>query len=167
MPPSSFAKKLTTGFFITLLLLLILTLVSLKTAWQSQRSNGRVNHTYDMIALTQRISEQFQDAQTNNAMYVISADTDNLRIFKKELHAVHWQIISLEMMEYDHPSQLYRVRQLDTCLSERFRILTKIAQIRSTDGYLAASQAINSYGLRMRSFIILSLTKRFSLANIN
>ncbi len=137
-------KKLTAGFAIALIAVIVNALISYRNTNQLVQNEERVAHTLRVLAELESTLSTLNDAETGQRGYILTGDAAYLQPYQAAIASIDEQIASLKQLTADNPAQQRRLATLEQQATDRLEQLRQTITLRQTQGLEAARQSVLS-----------------------
>ena len=138
----SAAEKVNAGFFVALGIVTLIGVASITSIQRFAATTRDVNETHDALTDLQGVLLSLSDAESAQRGFIITGDSAYLQPVDSLTSESIRQIHVLREKTYTDADQQYRLSRLATLVATRSRLITEIADVRRTDGFAAATVAM-------------------------
>lgn len=140
--PMSIAKKITSGFGILLLLLIVVTVISYRNAGEIINSSEWILHTHEVLEKLDVMEAKLIDAETGQRGYIITGDIDYLEPYNSANQKIYVVFENLAALTSDNPIQQDKLDDLKPLIQSKLDELNETIILRKDVGFEAASQIV-------------------------
>jgi PAS domain S-box-containing protein len=130
------------AFFIALLILGAVSLLSYHTTRDLISATGEVQRSHRIIEKVADLLSSLEDAETGQRGYVLTGEPAYLDPYHGARKAIDQSLSDLPDLMADRPSQLQRLRALRPLIKEKLAELEETIRLRDEKGFKAAQQVI-------------------------
>lgn len=142
MERSSLGTKITIGFGLALVLLLVISVVAHRNTRRLIETNRWVTHSEEVLTTLEAALSQIKDAETGQRGYVITGEERYLEPYHAAVGVVDQTLQKLRQLTVDNPSQQQRLAALEPLVKQRLAFAKEAIDARKTTGFTAATQVI-------------------------
>ncbi|HMH22952.1 MAG TPA: response regulator [Puia sp.] len=141
---SSLEKKISAGFILCSLILLLVAVISFNNSEKLIDSNHWVNHTHEVINELEQVLACSVDAETGERGYIIMGDENYLEPFTRAKSKISEHIDKIKELTIDNPVQQKNSKEIEQRAGLLINHLEKGIQTRKTDGFEKAQALVAS-----------------------
>ncbi len=138
----SLAKKITGGFWLALLFLATIGVVSYWSTKRLIETAGQVAHTHEVLAELDDIPLQLERAETGQHGYILTGDEQYLEPYRTAAAEMHKEIEDVRRLITDSPDQQQQLNTIEALTEKKFAQLKETIALRKDKGFAAALQAV-------------------------
>ncbi|MGE5175393.1 MAG: CHASE3 domain-containing protein [Hyphomicrobiales bacterium] len=142
--PLSLIQKVTFGFAVALLLLLLVGVASYRVIDTMERNADRVAHTHEVVAKLERVSRLAGGAESAARGYVITRSDRFLQPYVTAAGSLLVELDRLKALTRDNPEQARRAKTLDSLVHARLDLLARTVEASRRYGIEAARDSMLS-----------------------
>lgn len=139
---SSTERKVRFGFFLALICLAVVGVVSYLSVVRLNEDAARVEHTHEVLGSLELLLAAATDSETAERGYVITADEGYLDPYRQAAAVVEGETRHLRELTADNRSQQQRLDAVAALVADRLANLRAVVELRKTDGFAAAQREI-------------------------
>ena len=139
---SSTERKVRSGFFLALICLAVVGVVSYLSVVRLNEDAARVEHTHEVLGSLELLLAAATDSETAERGYVITADEGYLDPYRQAAAVVEGETRHLRELTADNRSQQQRLDAVAALVADRLANLRAVVELRKTDGFAAAQREI-------------------------
>lgn len=139
-------KRIAPSFLLALLLLVAITIVSIRSSIQLSEHAVRIKHTQEVLT---RLSSQLStitDVETGQRGFAITGDEVFLEPYQAAMLRIDPQLRELRELIDDDPEQIQRLNELSEFITRRVAFDENLVNLRRTVGFEATQQQIATRG---------------------
>jgi CHASE3 domain sensor protein len=140
----SIEKQSLLGFGTASVVLIIIHALSYWSFVEQRRTSAWVTHTHVVLEKLETTLSDIKDAETAQRGYVITGRERYLEPYQSVVNSIHPQIEELKNLTADNPNQQQRLHRFDPLVAQKLAIMSQIIELRTTEGFLAAQQMIQT-----------------------
>jgi CHASE3 domain sensor protein len=137
-----FDRPLVLGIVLVLGLILASAAISAYNVHRLREDSERVDHTYQVILHLEAVMEEVRDAESGQRAYVITGEPSYLDPYRGAPKLVENRVQQIAELTADNPQQQARIAELRKHVADRLDTLFKNAELRESQGFDAAQEAI-------------------------
>lgn len=137
-------KKLTAGFAIALIAVIVNALISYRNTNQLIQNEERVVHTLQVLAELESALSTLKDAEIGQQGYILTGDAAYLQPYQAAIASIDEQLASLRQLTADNPEQQRRLAVLEQQATDRLEQLQRTITLRHTQGLELAQPLLPS-----------------------
>lgn len=142
----TFGRRLAAGFGVAGLVLVIIATVSYQTMEELVENERLVAHTYEVRANMARVLAFLTDVQNGQRGYLIVGQEAYLEPYESGVRDVRETLSTVTQLVADNPDQVQRLTRLATLVEARLAVVQQNIELRRSQGFEAAQQAITRQG---------------------
>lgn len=124
-----------TGFFIAVMILLLLSLFSYQSLQKSNEKEQRVRHTYVVLQTSKKILLAVKDAENYHRAYMLTGNQNFLDSIAKAVVKKDGLFNKIELLVADNPHQKSRIDTLKRLVEKKYLFIYSNLSLRSKEGY--------------------------------
>ena len=136
------AYKLTAGFVLALLPLLVLAVMAFVNVQKMQDNDAQVTHTYQVLDGVTAITSALKDAETGQRGFLITGDDAYLQPFTAAQQAIGPAIDHVAALTSDNPRQQARIAKLRPLVAQKFDEMQGTVDLERKQGFPAARAVV-------------------------
>lgn len=140
----TFGRKLTAGFALSGITLLLVAWVGLQSTDTLIDNNVWVEHTHEVRRNVAELLTLMVDAETGQRGYVITGKEEFLEPYRLATSKIEAALVTLKSLTADNPEQQRRLTVLSDSIDDRLDHLNKNLELRKTSGLEIAAAAITT-----------------------
>ena len=131
----SLENKITYGFILSLLLLIIISIVSYQCIIRLSNDRHRTKQSQEVLTLLSTLISTITDAETAHRGYIITGDEKFLeRIDQADLKIINL-FQGLKQLTSDNPSHQERIKTIKLLIDSRLRMIKFLVNMRRNEGF--------------------------------
>lgn len=138
----TFARKLTAGYGLAALTLLIVAVVSYRTTLALVENSDAVTHSYNVRAAFNALLSTAKDAETGQRGYVLIGDESYLEPYQSAQASINATLDELQRLTDGNPAQQSKLSAIRTALAAKLAELKKTIDLRRSAGFDAALKVV-------------------------
>ena len=142
-------RKTQAGFALALACVLLITVVAFLSLEQLTRDAGWVAHSVAVRTQLQRLAADLTAAESSERDFLLTADRADVDGYRRDLGAAEHVYGALRLLTADNALEQRRLRRLAPLIDVRLAGLTRLIDVRRTEGFAAAhAQAVRARAQR-------------------
>jgi signal transduction histidine kinase/CHASE3 domain sensor protein/ActR/RegA family two-component response regulator len=138
-------RKIEAGFAFALACVVLIAVVAFVSLEQLTRDAGWVAHSVSVRTQLQRLAADLTAAESSERDFLLTADRADLDSYRRDLGAAEHAYGALTHLTTDNALEQRRLRQLAPLIDARLAGLTRLIDLRQTEGFAAAqAQAVRA-----------------------
>ena len=138
-------RKTQAGFALALACVLLITVVAFLSLEQLTRDAGWVAHSVAVRTELQRLAAELTAAESSERDFLLTADRADLDGYRRDVGAARHAYGALKLLTADNALEQRRLRRLAPLIDVRLAGLTRLIDVRQTQGFAAAqAQAVRA-----------------------
>jgi PAS domain S-box-containing protein len=138
-----FANRSTLAFFIGLLFLAWVGVLSYRNAEREQRGRKSVVHTYQVLSVIDAVEDNIIEAEGRQRNYLLTGDPERLQPYKQNIGDLSSAIAEVRQLTVDNPVQQNNLHLLESLITARMARLQTGIDMRSQRGLVASVEAVH------------------------
>ncbi|WP_437230246.1 PAS domain S-box protein [Planctomicrobium sp. SH661] len=122
--------------------------ISFLNARSVYRDSSSISHTQDVIARLDAIRADLHKLEAQQHLFVISGDEELPKAIDRLHSGLHSQIEAIRTLTADNPAQQQRITKIHQSQENAIREMTRVVQVRQTQGVESATRLIINGGSR-------------------
>jgi PAS domain S-box-containing protein len=131
-----------TGFFIAVIILLLLSLFSYQSLQKSNEKEQWVRHTYVVLQTSKKILLAVKDAENYHRAYMLTGNQNFLDSIAKAVVKKDGLFNKIELLVADNPHQKSRIDTLKRLVGKKYLFIYSNLSLRSKEGYEEAVEVM-------------------------
>ena len=140
----SLSQLISLGLVVTLVLILINGIISVRNIHQLIQNEAWVSHTYRVIAESRETLSTLKDTETGQRGFLLTGNDRYLEPYNAARTRIDQELDTLKQLTQDNTSQQQRIAQLEELVNRKLVELENTIQLRRTQGLEAAIAVIRS-----------------------
>jgi len=136
--------RLSTGFGLVLLILIVIGAVSYQSTNELMENASWVEHTHKVLADLEDVLGKLTDAETGQRGFLLTAENEYLEPYNAAVGVLRQDISDLKELTKDNPNQQRRLSKIDVLVTEKLTELNETIQLRRKKGLEAALILVRS-----------------------
>ena len=141
----SIRQRISVGFGVALIILLIIGLASYRSISELVKSSDDVSRGRDLIAALAVVSSDMKDAETGQRGYIITGDDRYLEPYRKARNSINGDVAGLENLLADSSNQQQLIHTLEAAISAKLVELNRTMELRQNLGFNAAAAEVDTH----------------------
>ncbi len=138
----SFERKILVLFSIIVMIVVAAGLFTASSNKAANETELLVQHTRDILDITDDVLAQAQDLQLGSRGYIITGDTSYIAPFKNAVVIINTTVAQLQKLTADNSSQQQRIETLKQLVAERIAFASKTIAVRREEGFEKVKQLV-------------------------
>ncbi|MBD2410460.1 hypothetical protein FACHB389_26615 [Nostoc calcicola FACHB-389] len=134
--------KIGAGFALSLAILTSIGLISYQSTNELIETSRKENHTYQVLSQLEDLNLQLTNAETGQRGYIITGEQRYLEPYNAAIESLNQKIKELQKLIADNPNQQNRLDMLQPLLNERMAVMKNVIELRQSQSFEVAQQAI-------------------------
>ncbi|WP_413199085.1 GAF domain-containing protein [Nostoc piscinale] len=137
-----FFKRVTGGFGLASIILVLIGLISYKNTKIFININHQIQKTQKQISRLETLLSDVKDAEARQINYILTGDQADFDTYQIALKNINGQIRNLQKHTTDKPRQKQQLIVIESLINNKINILEKTINLRQDKGFNVALQAI-------------------------
>src|SRR5437868_2360802 len=138
----SLEKKVTAGFGLGFLILLIIVIVSYRNTSRLIETGNLVAHTHEVLTEIKSILSSIEAAESGQHSFIITGEESYLETYHDTISRAYQHLGNIKRLTADNHNQQNRLSYLEPKIEERLELLQQGIKLRKEKGYDAAQKVI-------------------------
>ncbi len=131
----SIQEKIGIGFWLALLIVFVIGMVSYRSTTRLVETADWVTHTHKVIEKLESVLSQIADAEAGQRGYIITGERHYLEPYYRSVVLLDQEIKDLRILTADNPKQQQRLNTLQSLVKKKLGILNEMINLRSSNGF--------------------------------
>lgn len=131
----SIQEKIGIGFWLALLIVFVIGMVSYRSTTRLVETADWVTHTHKVIEKLESVLSQIADAEAGQRGYIITGERHYLEPYYRSVVLLDQEIKDLRILTADNPKQQQKLNTLQSLVKKKLGILNEMINLRSSNGF--------------------------------
>lgn len=131
----SIQEKIGIGFWLALLIVFVIGMVSYRSTTRLVETANWVTHTHKVIEKLESVLSQIADAEAGQRGYIITGERHYLEPYYRSVVLLDQEIKDLRILTANNPKQQQRLNTLQSLVKKKLGILNEMINLRSSNGF--------------------------------